>query len=71
MQNIETIDLTKIKFTSYCWSVGTTSFRTKEFALKIEFLLKYLDEFWQKNSGETWKANNNLQEKPHSQLKNC
>ena len=39
------IDLSKIKFQSYSWSFGTTSFRVKELNYKNEFLLIYLMEF--------------------------
>jgi hypothetical protein len=44
MQNFP-IDLTKIKFQSYCWSFGTTSFRVKELNYKNELLLIYLTKF--------------------------
>lgn len=49
MQNLP-IDLTKIKFQSYCWSFGTTSFRVKELNYKNELLLIYLTEFKKKFS---------------------
>lgn len=39
------IDLAKIKFQSYSWSFGTTSFRVKELNYKNELLLIYLREF--------------------------
>ncbi|MCM3603753.1 hypothetical protein M3175_24170, partial [Robertmurraya korlensis] len=37
--------MTKIKFQSYCWSFGTTSFRVKELNYKNELLLIYLTKF--------------------------
>ena len=36
-----------IVFKSYCWSVGTTSFRTKHFNEKIEEQLLLLKEFFE------------------------
>ncbi len=35
-----------ISYQSFCWSLGTTSFRTKNFNYQIETQLKLLDEFW-------------------------
>lgn len=53
----------EIAYRSFCWSLGTTSFRTKEFNLTIERQLSLLDEFWgqQENALETWTGNNLLQ----------
>jgi hypothetical protein len=44
-------------FKSYCWAVGTTSFRTVDFNLRIERQLALLDEFWNipDNSNKTWR----------------
>lgn len=52
-----------ISYRSYCWVVGTTSFRTNQLNRKIELQLQYLDEFWSssKYSGQTWSDNNPLQ----------
>lgn len=36
-----------IPFKSYCWCLGTTSFRTKDFNIKIEKQLQLLHDFWQ------------------------
>jgi hypothetical protein len=33
-------------YRSYCWAVGTTSFRTVDFNVRIERQLALLDEFW-------------------------
>lgn len=48
---------------SFCWSLGTTSFRTKEFNLKVERQLSLLNEFWEQpeNARETWLKNELLQ----------
>lgn len=50
-------------YKSYCWSLGTTSFRMVEFNRKIEEQLKLLNEFWQVpvNINQHWSANNTLQ----------
>lgn len=53
----------EIAYRSFCWSLGTTSFRTKEFNRTIERQLGLLDEFWsqQENARETWTGNRLLQ----------
>lgn len=50
-------------YKSFCWGLGTTSFRTKQFNRTIEEQLSLLDEFWHspENSGEDWANNNALQ----------
>ena len=50
-------------YKSFCWGLGTTSFRTKHFNRTIEEQLCLLDEFWSlpDNSNEDWKKNNALQ----------
>lgn len=52
-----------ISYRSYCWVVGTTSFRTKQLNRKIELQLQYLDEFWADSrfSGKPWSDNEPLQ----------
>lgn len=52
-----------ISYRSYCWVVGTTSFRTKQLNRKIELQLQYLDEFWSDNryAGNPWSDNSPLQ----------
>ena len=52
-----------IAYKSYCWSFGTTSFRTKNFSQKIETLLLLLDDFWKhpENVNQDWKGNALLQ----------
>lgn len=50
-------------YKSFCWVLGTTSFRTKNFNVRIERQLDLLDEFWSEaeNQGEDWNSNNELQ----------
>ena len=52
-----------IPYKSYCWSLGTTSFRTKNFNKTIEEQLALLDGFWQlpENQDGVWNGNNELQ----------
>lgn len=53
----------KISYKSYCWVVGTTSFRTDDFNVNIERQLALLDEFRSKpeNAGVNWRSNTELQ----------
>jgi AraC-like DNA-binding protein len=55
--------VSQFPFKSYCWAVGTTSFRTVDFNVRIESQLALLDEFWAlpENKDETWDSNNSLQ----------
>ena len=50
-------------FKSYCWGLGTTSFRMVEFNKKIEKQLRYLMDFWQmpENRDKTWINNKDTQ----------
>ena len=50
-------------YKSYCWSLGTTSFRMVEFNRKIEQQLKLLNDFWAipQYQNQNWSANNALQ----------
>lgn len=52
-----------IPYKSFCWSLGTTSFRTKDFNKTIEEQLLLLDEFWKldENKDENWSGNKDLQ----------
>ena len=43
--------MAKFSYKSFCWAMGTTSFRTTDFNLKIERQLALLDEFKQENIG--------------------
>ena len=60
----------KISYKSFCWVIGTTSFRTAKLNLKIEEQLLLLDEFHNEVIKEsTWKWNNQLQEKYYDFMK--
>ena len=50
-------------YKSYCWSLGTTSFRMVEFNRKIEKQLEYLNEFWAipENTTQAWTENEPVQ----------
>jgi hypothetical protein len=41
-------------FKSYCWSVGTTSFRVKQLNYKIEKQLQMLNRLYSENEGSSW-----------------
>lgn len=55
-------------YKSYCWSLGTTSFRTREFNKKIEEQLHLLKEF-RKTNTDNWKNNNTIQVAYYNHLK--
>ena len=63
--------LENITYKSYCWSLGTTSFRTKNFSQKIERQLEILAEFWEKeeNQRESWNKNDGLQSRYYDFMK--
>ncbi len=46
-------------YKSFCWALGTTSFRTENFNKTIEQQLSLLNAFWEReeNRGEIWEAN--------------
>ena len=52
-----------LKFKSFYWCLGTTSFRTKNFNKKIEQQLSLLRDFWsqKENFGKNWAENNGIQ----------
>lgn len=52
-----------IAYKSFCWALGTTSFRTTEFNKKIERQLKLLRDFWAiaENRNASWESNTELQ----------
>ena len=53
-----------IPYQSFCWVIGTTSFRTAKLNLKIEAQLLLLDEFYNEViKKSSWNWNNELQEK--------
>ena len=53
----------EIKFQSYCWSIGTTSYRTDNFNMSIEKQLQLMYQFRniKENIATPWKNNNELQ----------
>ena len=52
-----------LKFKSFYWCLGTTSFRTKNFNKKIEQQLSLLRDFWLQrgNLGKKWEETNGIQ----------
>ncbi|MDR0931541.1 MAG: AlwI family type II restriction endonuclease, partial [Victivallales bacterium] len=56
-------DLPQFSFKSYCWAIGTTSFRTVDFNVRIERQIVLLNEFWTmpKNENKKWSGNKQLQ----------
>ena len=60
--------LEDIKFKSYCWSLGTTSFRVKDLNFKIERQLQILEELWNENPNVRWNGNNSIQEEYYNKM---
>lgn len=59
-----------IPYQSFCWVIGTTSFRTAKLNLKIEKQLLLLDEFYNKTiKTSAWNWNSELQEKYYDFMK--
>ena len=58
-------------YKSYCWALGTTSFRMVEFNRKIEIQLGLLNEFWKQfdDSQLKWSENEPIQEAYYNFLK--
>lgn len=61
----------EIKFQSYCWSIGTTSYRTDNFNMSIEKQLQLMYQFRniKENIATPWKNNNELQRKYYEFLR--
>ncbi len=60
----------RIPYKSFCWVIGTTSFRTAKLNFKIEEQLLLLDEFYDEVVKESsWSWNNELQEKYYDFMK--
>ena len=60
-----------IPYQSFCWVIGTTSFRTAKLNLKIEDQLSLLDEFYNEIIKKSnWNWNNELQKKYYDFMKN-
>ncbi len=62
----------KIGFKSYCWAIGTTSYRTDKFNMSIEMQMLLLKEFRElpENKGKLWTGNNAFQVEYYEFLKN-
>ena len=52
-----------IAYKSFCWVLGTTSFRTNQLNRKIELQLGYLDGFWadRRFTAQPWSENDSVQ----------
>ena len=52
-----------IAYKSFCWALGTTSFRTTEFNKRVERQLKLIKLFWnnEENAKQCWAGNTRLQ----------
>ena len=61
----------KIGFKSYCWAIGTTSYRTDNFNLSIEEQLHLLRQFreLEENKNKKWGNNKKLQAEYYNFLK--
>ena len=61
----------EIPYKSFCWALGTTSFRTKDFNKTIEEQLALLNGFWAlpENQGATWSGDNNTQTRYYDYMK--
>ncbi len=60
-----------IGFKSYCWAIGTTSYRTDKFNMSIEMQLSLLKEFRElpQNVGRVWTGDNAFQAEYYEFLK--
>ena len=60
-----------IPYKSYCWSLGTTSYRTKNFNMNIERQLDLLNSFWSLpgNDSIKWKGNKIIQSQYYDYMK--
>lgn len=61
----------KIGFKSYCWAIGTTSYRTDNFNMSIERQLQLMKRFrrLKENEGKKWNSNNIFQAEYYNYLK--
>lgn len=61
----------EIGFKSYCWAIGTTSYRTDNFNMSIEKQLQLLKQFRElkENEGKVWNSNNVFQAEYYNYLK--
>lgn len=61
----------EISFKSYCWAIGTTSYRTDKFNMSIEMQLALLKDFRElpENKDKVWTGNNVFQAEYYEFLK--
>lgn len=61
----------EIPYKSFCWALGTTSFRTKDFNKIIEEQLALLNEFWElpENQNANWSGDNDTQTRYYEFMK--
>lgn len=61
----------EISYKSFCWCLGTTSFRTKNFNKTIETQLGLLDSFWKlpENIDQEWLGNDVVQGRYYDYMK--
>ena len=61
----------EISYKSFCWCLGTTSFRTKNFNKTIETQLGLLDSFWKlpENRSQEWLGNDAVQGRYYDYMK--
>ena len=61
----------EIGFKSYCWAIGTTSYRTDKFNMSIELQMTLLKEFRSlpQNKNKLWTGNNEFQAEYYEFLK--
>lgn len=61
----------RFTYKNYCWSLGTTSFRTENFNRTIELQLQHLKNFWEleENANFKWNGNSVLQSNYYDFLK--
>lgn len=45
----------ELQYKSYCWSVGSTSFREQQLSYKNEVLIRFLHDIFKQNPGKTWR----------------
>lgn len=60
----------KISYHSFYWSIGTTSFRMKQFNRMVEEQLRLLNEFWSQKDNINSEWNPAVQEKYYQYIKN-
>lgn len=61
----------QLSYKSFCWCLGTTSFRVADLNRRIEEQLRLIDEFWNldENRGRPWKKNPSLQQRYYDFMK--